>query len=91
MIFYKFLRPSDEHFSKVNKRAAFELLLIPPANDPTEKFCYAEIPDSLFEQFLSDFGTDGEVLETRDEFPDSVYDIVNGRNRKFTIATPRKG
>lgn len=89
MIFCKIIRPDEAIFSKSRERATFSLMYVCPINDPQEKYCYAEIPDNLFEDFLTVFGAEDVEIIDRSEFPDNFVDMVKGRIRKFTILQSR--
>ncbi len=90
MIYYKFPRPGKSDFTAGKTRFTFERMYVPHLNDPTEKFCFAEILKTQFEDFLEDFGADGEVLDNDSEFPTNFYDSVKGRLHKFQIIEPLK-
>lgn len=89
MIYYKFLRPSADNFTGDKKRITFDIMFVPKIGSPTEKYCYAKIPDHLFTPFLEDYGNEGGELVQEKEFPDNVFEMIKGRIRNFTIITPR--
>jgi len=89
IIYYKFLRPLDADFGN-KQRAAFDKMLVPPFDDPIEKYCYAEIHEEMFSKFLEDFPFAGRILLNRKEFPDAPTDIATGRDKKFIVVQPKK-
>lgn len=88
MVYFKFKRPDDPQFFNNRKNAPFREMLVPPAGHPTEKYCYAEIPLSLFDAFLKEYGVEGEILEDREEFPGSIF-TESKRRRAYSILRPR--
>jgi len=84
-VFYKFLRPSEVRFPTQTNRVTFTRMLVPRLNDSDEKYCYVELPEEWFGDFIEDFKPEGEILEDRNEFPDSFLGLINERNLKFTI------
>lgn len=89
MIYCKIPRPAETTFSKNKQEITFSLMYVSPLNDPQEKYCYVEIPESLFEDFLKGFGTEGVEVIDREEFPDNFFDMAKGRFRKFTVIQSR--
>lgn len=85
---YKFLKPPD--LFKVllaNYNGSYVEMCVPQTED--EKYCYAELTEKQFNDFVQHFGDNGEQLPINsEEYPASIQSKITNKIEKFTVVRP---
>ena len=89
MIYYKFLYKPD-FIKRLNvSKADFEQIFY-PIDEAKEDYCYVEVSEDNFDDFMDYFGHDGQIINPdSNDWPESIDSVTSGRDKSFSVVKPK--